>query len=176
LKNKSTILKVFSTLLTFFSLSIVFAQNTIPKEINTIEKVGAIFYDSALDNPNYYLCDEKNIMEYYQVNPKFKEGHNSISNYFEEDIKTVKFSTKITGLLTIRFVINCRGKIGRIRSFAIDYNYNAITLNQKNVNLISDHIKQMPNWTQEEYDGKIYDSYKMISFKINKGVITEILP
>ena len=159
----------------FYSTTVL-SQNTIPKEINTIEKVGAIFYDSVLDNSNYYLCDEKNIMEYYQVNPKFKEGHNSVRHYFEEEIKVLKFSEKTVGLLTIRFVINCRGEIGRVRSFAIDSNYKPLTLNQKNVNLISDYIKQMPNWAQEEYDGKIYDSYKMISFKIKNGLITEIMP
>jgi hypothetical protein len=176
LKNNIPFLSLIITLLILSYPTIVLSQNTIPKEINTIEKVGAIFYDSALDNPNYYLCDEMNIMEYYQVNPKFKEGHNSVRHYFKEEIKTLRFSAETTGLLTIRFVINCRGEIGRVRSFGIDSNYKSIMLNQKKVNLISDHIKQMPNWTQEEYDGKKYDSYKMISFKIKNGIITEILP
>ena len=176
MKNNISFLSLIITLLILSYSTIALSQNTIPKEINTIEKVGAIFYDSALDNPNYYLCDEINIMEYYQVNPKFKEGHNSVRRYFEEIIKRLKFSAEITGLLTIRFVINCRGEIGRIRSFAIDSKYKTIVLNQTQVNLISDHIKQMPNWKQEEHDGKKYDSYKMISFKIKNGIIIEILP
>ena len=163
-------------MLILFYSTIVLAQNTIPKEINSIDKVGAIIYDSALDNPNYYLCDEKNIMEYYQVNPKFKEGHNSVKFYFEEEIKRLKFSEKISGLLTIRFVINCRGEIGRVRSFAIDANYKSIVLNKIKVNVISDHIKQMPNWKPGNYKGKEYDAYKMISFKIINGVITDIIP
>ena len=83
---------------------------------------------------------------------------------------------KINGLLTIRFVINCRGEIGRVRSFAIDTNYKSIVLNKSKVAVISDHIKQMPNWTPGNYKRKEYDVYKMVSFKIINGVITEIIP
>ena len=176
MKNKCPFLQLVLSLLILVCGTIVYAQNTIPKEINSIDKVGAIIYDSALDNPNYYLCDEKNIMEYYQVNPKFKEGHNSVKHYFKEAIKNLKFSDKINGLLTLRFVINCSGEIGRVRSFAIDDNYQSIVLNKTKVAVISDHIKKMLNWTPGNYKGKEYDAYKMISFKIVNGVITEIIP
>ena len=176
MRNKTDFYKVITTLLAFSYSAITLSQNTIPKEINNIDKVGAIIYDSELDNPNYYLCDEKNIMEYYQVNPKFKEGYNSVRFYFKEKIKTLKFSEKVSGLLTFRFVINCRGEIGRIRSFAIDSNYKSITLNQRKINLILDSIKQMPNWLPGKYEEKVFDSYKMITFKINNGIITEIIP
>ena len=176
MKNRSSFLRLILGLLILTWGTIVCAQNTIPKPINSIDKVGAIVYDAALDNPNYYLCDEKNVMEYYQVNPKFKEGHNSVKLYFKAAIKSLKFSDKINGLLTLRFVINCKGEIGRVRSFAIDANYQSIELNKIKVAVISDHIKQMPNWTPGNYKGKEYDAYKMISFKIINGVITEIMP
>jgi len=176
LRNRSSFLRLILGLLILACSTIVYAQNTIPKPINSIEKVGAILYDAALDNPNYYLCDERNIMEYYQVNPKFKEGHNSVKLYFKAATKGLKFSEKINGLLTLRFVINCRGEIGRVRSFTIDANYQSICLNKAKIAVISDHIKQMPNWTPGNYKEKEYDAYKMISFKIINGVITEIIP
>ena len=152
------------------------SQNTIPYKINSKKKVGAIQFDPKMDDPSFDICDEMNIMEYYQVNPKFKEGTKSIRQYFDQVGLDSLCHGLGDGYITIRFVINCEGQTNRYRVFAVDRDYNPQLVPNENREQLKTWVKNMGNWTAGQYEGIEYDSYKFITFKIEKNSIIEILP
>lgn len=152
------------------------AQNTVPFKFNSKKKVGAILFDPAVDDPSFSLCDELNIMEYYQVNPKYKEGLKSIRQYFDQvDLDSLSYGLK-DGYITIRFVINCEGNTDRYRVFAVDKNYQPQQVPFVNRDKLKEWLRKMGSWTAGQYEGIAYDCYKFLTFKIEENSITDILP
>lgn len=152
-------------------------QNTTPKKFNSKEKVGAIAFDGNRDNPEFYLCDEKNIMEYYQVNPKYGEGLKSIRLYFEPFLNELnQFIHVQSGLITIRFIINCKGDTDRFRVVGVDENYKSITLTTELKQYVIDTVKKMDKWQPGFYSNQYFDAYYTLSLKIRNGQIVDMLP
>ena len=151
-------------------------QNTTPSKINAKQKVGAITFNPELDDPSFLVCDELNIMEYYQVNPQYKEGLKSIRGYFNQVSLDSITRGLNDGYLTIRFVINCEGQTDRYRIFAVDRDYQPQPVPKLNQSKLKEWVQKMGDWTAGQYEGIEYDSYKFITFKIEKNSITDILP
>lgn len=167
---------VFPCILFLFCVHILFSQNTYPHKINSIEKVGYISFDKKTDNPNFYLCDEKNIFEYYQVNPSYKEGLKSIQAYFKNHITALNELIKTDGYLTVRFIINCKGETDRFRASFVNKNYNKVKINSDLQSKLISLFKKMGQWNPGYFEGTYFDSYKHIIFKISNGKIEEIYP
>ncbi len=154
-----------------------FAQNTTPHRFNSKQKVGAIEFDTARDNKEFHLCDEFNIMEYYQTNPKYGEGFKSIRMYFKNHLNTINELIDFeTGIITVRFIINCKGKTDRFRVFVVDGNYKMLNINQQLEQLCINTVKNMGDWKPGNDSGEYFDSYFTLSLKIRDGKINGILP
>lgn len=161
----------------FITVTIVHAQNTTPNKFNSKEKVGCIKFDKKRDNPKFHICDEFNIMEYYQVNPKYGEGYKSIRLYFDQYLKEIEKQINFeSGLVTIRFVINCKGETDRFRVFSVDGNYKDLTITDELKQLCIRTVKNMGNWQPGFDSGEYFDSYFTLSLKIRNGQVTDLLP
>ncbi|HAA14361.1 MAG TPA: hypothetical protein DCE41_22820 [Cytophagales bacterium] len=165
--------------LSFFALvwsfpEVGIAQNTVPHMINTKEKVGWIAFDPDLDDATFFLCDEYNIQEYYQVNPRYGEGSKDLRAYFESADFAWNFPDTFSGLLTVRFVINCQGETDRIRLTAVDAEYRSIDL-PLDREAWKDLIKGMGPWVPGLVGGQRYDCYKHIVFRVKNGQLTDII-
>ena len=154
----------------------VYSQNTVPRKINTKEKIGWIKFDSNTDNPDFYLCDENNIMEYYQVNPIYKEGFKSIYDYFDKNLNPFLFVKGLNGYITIKFVINCKGNTDRYRIFSINNEYLTVQFPKEITDTLLNLTSKMDAWTEGQYQGEKYDCYKHLTFKIRDGQLVDILP
>ena len=151
------------------------SQNTIPAKINTKKKVGAIVFNPELDDPSFPLCDENNIMEYYQVKPRYKEGLKSIRQYFSQvGLDSLALGLK-DGFITVRFVVNCEGQTDRYRVYAVDENYQTQLVPFENQDRLKRWLRKMGGWTAGQYEGIEYDSYKFLTFKIKNNKKTEIM-
>src|SRR5690606_15341975 len=152
------------------------SQNTIPQNLNTKMRVGWIEYDQQIDRADFYLCDENNIEEYYQVNPKYGEGLYSIKKYFESYVHLLNRLCKVDGYVTIRFVVNCKGDTDRYRSFFVNHAYEEEEeANAELKSKLMDLIAKMGKWNPGEYRKKKYDSYQIIKFKFEGKKLVDIL-
>lgn len=174
-KKMNTVRNSFMLLLLIIALT-TFCQNTVPQNLNGKEKIGWIPFDNNLDNPKFKVCDELNIQEYYQVNPSYGEGMQSIRNYISAHKQVLETLCEKDGYVIIRFVINCQGQTDRYRTKFMTLNYtNENSINAELQNKIIQVTRNMGNWNPGKYDGKTYDCYQHLKFLFKKSQLVDVL-
>ncbi len=154
-----------------------YGQNTTPHKFNSKEKVGAIAFNANTDDSTFYLCDDMNIMEYYQVNPKYGEGAKSIRQHFKRYLKDINNRIDFdAGLITIRFIINCKGKMDRFRIYSVNQEYKTIHIPDDLKLHCINAVKNMGEWQPGYYENEYFDSYYTLSLKIRNEEVVDILP
>ncbi len=81
-----------------------------------------------------------------------------------------------SGYLTFRFVVNCKGQIGRLVTEMVDENFNETVFNKKTVDHLAGILLDLDSWKVNKFRGKEMDAYTYITFKFKDGKIIEILP
>ncbi|MBL0112718.1 MAG: hypothetical protein IPP42_18520 [Saprospiraceae bacterium] len=99
----------------------------------------------------------------------------ALKAYFTTRLKDIAVQDE-TGYLTIRFIVNCEAKVGRLRVQGMDNAYQAKKFNDKLEHQLVSLVKDMGGWIAQEHEGKKYDYYQYLTFKIEKGIITDITP
>jgi hypothetical protein len=140
-------------------------------------QVGDIYFDPKLDDPNFKLCDENRMAQYYSFGKglQYKGEKIKINEHFKVGLK-VNEQRNVTGFLTIRFIVNCEGKIGRFRVEGMDNEYSQKTFSEGLTNQLMSLTKKLDGWIIGEHDGKAYDYYQYLTFKIENGILIEIMP
>ncbi|MFS4467633.1 hypothetical protein [Maribacter sp. 2210JD10-5] len=141
----------------------------------TKNKIESITYDSKIDKTELNLCDKDQIGQYYMFSTDYNGGKKAIKNILLPKIRKDELSFgKKSGTITIRFIVNCKGETGIFRVKAINKKLIATDFdNAKTEHLIS-LVKELKNWTVETKNGKKYDSYYFINFKITNGLVSDI--
>lgn len=139
-------------------------------------KVGDIVQDSIVDG-NFKICHgEQHILQYYAFDEKpYAQEKLHIENYFKSNFKTEQANEK-SGFLRFRFVVNCKGMLGRIRVLGSDFNYKAKEFNENTVAQLQKLLKNYNGFKVLQKNGYDLDYYHYIVFKIENGHITEVLP
>lgn len=142
--------------------------------------VGDIIFDEKIDDPNFQLCNENLIKQYYvrysSDKPSGYKGEKAaIVKLFSENYSCPNIEGE-DGYVTIRFVVNCEGKPGRYRIQEMDFNY----LPKKFEKSISEKLltitKKLDGWIPVSRGEKNFDFYQYLTFRIEKGQIKKIMP
>lgn len=152
------------------------SQNTVPQHANAMEKVGWIPFDATRDRAGFKVCDELNIEEYYQVNPRYGEGMYSIRKFFRPYLPELEKLCETDGYVVVRFVINCQGETDRYRSrFLLPAYTEAPEVNQALQARLRELVAKMGPWTPGAYNGRRYDAYQHIKFLFKGHQLVDIL-
>lgn len=143
--------------------------------------IGDISFDVEIDTAEFNLCsDDSMAVQYYAftkvvgTKPYLNEKYD-VQKVFETNYNP-KIAKKETGLLRIRFIVNCQGKSGRYRMLGMNENYKEIKFDESITNQILSITKNLINWKPFITDSSRRDYYMYLIFKIEKGKIIEILP
>lgn len=142
--------------------------------------VGDIEFDEKTDNPDFQLCYTDNaIRQYFNFSKgvQYKGEKPAIIQHFKENYQPV--ASKQSGLLRIRFVVNCKGETDRFRLMGMDENFQPMDFETEISHQILDLTKKMEGWLpieMEEMDNMTLDYYQYLIFKIYNGEIIEIMP
>lgn len=144
-------------------------------EQKVLNHVGSIQTDASLDDPTFIVCDETWTYEYYNFGKgvQFEGEKIKILNHFKEQYKPL---AKDNGYFTIRFVVNCRGETGRYRIESMNFDYQPIVFDEKTADQLLTLTKELKGWGIAAYEKKERDYYQYLTFKLEDGRITEILP
>ena len=169
----TTYLLLFALLLVSFCMSCKKAKT--PLNLPPYS-VGHIPFSGELDDPIFKLCNDNFIIENGGRKSAYRGGVKNIKKYFDGIIQNMEYKKGENGYLTIRFLMNCKGDRDRYRILAINERYKPKEFSEHITNPILEAVKKMPDWQLGEHKGKIYDSYNMLTFKINDGLIIDIIP
>ncbi|WGH76425.1 hypothetical protein P8625_04485 [Tenacibaculum tangerinum] len=141
-------------------------------------QVGDISYDVKLDSPNFILCNgEDNIFQYFNKGKglEYKGGKKEIEQLFEKKYSHIKVDE--SGLIRIRFIVNCKGETGRFRVIQMNVNYEQFTFDDRIINQLLMITQSLDGWKiKDDSRGNKIDYYQYLIFKIEKGNLIEILP
>ncbi len=116
------------------------------------------------------ICDERVVYEYYQTQLTYQGGTQAVRDLFYERVTKVANISPSNGWITLRFLVNCEDRVGRIRSFGIDQEYNVATIDTELKQQLHTIAKSLEDWSRKAP----FDSYYMVRFKIVNGKIQEI--
>lgn len=166
--------------LSLFSL-VCSAQKYVPENN---QDVGNIVFDPKIDDPNFKVCNPGKSYQYYYFSDglSYKGEKYEILKLWKQTQKPTLNSNE-TGYISIRFLVNCEGKTGLFRIQQFNSNYEEVSFDTDLVNLTLNFVKKLSGWNtlvykgnNPEYKGKSFDYYQYLTFKIEQGVVTEILP
>ncbi len=172
------IAEIFKKMKKIIYLSILFLAFGCQSE--KYKDVGDIPFDPEWDDPKFELCQENLIKQYYirkssDTAPTYKGEKRGL----EEEVNS-KYSyapkEDQTGYITIRFIINCHGKSGRFRIEEMDFDLEPMKFDVDLSSQIMDIVKGLKDWSPRTKGARKYDFYQYLTFKIESGQITKILP
>lgn len=139
--------------------------------------IGDISFDVTKDNVDFVTCNgDDKIYQYFNTGDglDFKGEKYSINNTFKE--KYVPVNNNESGLIRVRFIVNCKAQTGRFRILQMDNQYKEKQFDPRITNQLLEITKNLSGWKIKEYHGSEIDYYQYLIFKIEKGEIIEILP
>ncbi len=141
-------------------------------------KLGNIDYDSLIDDPTFNVCNgERSVVQYFVFDEKTYEGEMWA---LEKEVRA-QYDLPVmegqTGLVRIRFIVNCEGQAGRHRAIAMDAAYNAFEFDTKIIQKLLDITKSLKGWKIfKNKQQQPLDYYQYLIYKIKDGQLLEILP
>lgn len=162
--------KVFLILLAFSSILIsCFSKRD-------REVVDDIVFDKSLDNPNFKICSNQ-IFQYFNDSRGLLYGGEKLAILKAFKLKyNPQVVAKESGLVRIRFIVNCEGKTDRFRLLSMDNNYNEKIFDTNITSQLLKITKELDGWEVKEIKDKPVDYYQYLIFVIQNGEITKILP
>ena len=138
--------------------------------------IDSIVFDITKDKLDFKLCNDY-IYEYFNdSNGMLYKGDKALIDkaFFEK--YNADIVTEESGLIRIRFVVNCKGEADRYRLLGMDKNYNKRTFNRNITEQLLSITKELKGWGVKEIRGEAIDYYQYLIFVLKDGRITKILP
>ena len=152
------------------------AYNTDNKPYKHI--IGYINQEKALLNDTYKLCGDGFIQRTY--NGSALEGYTVNKKHFRDQLLSA-FNTnayKDSGYLNFRFLVNCKGQAGWFEIIETDLDLVEQKINPELVSELLEFTSQSDHWNILSYEktGDSYNYYNYVSYRLENGKITEIIP
>ncbi|PHS63364.1 MAG: hypothetical protein COB12_09450 [Flavobacterium sp.] len=135
-------------------------------------RIGDLAFNKEIDNSTFKVCDEERITQYYATNSNYQGGKKAIKKELKKTTEQLTF--KNSGFVTFRFIINCKGKIGRFRVKTIDSELIENNFEIQKIKTLQTSIENLTKWNAGTWKDKTFDSYYVLNFKIEQGKITDI--
>ncbi|WP_297704713.1 hypothetical protein [uncultured Eudoraea sp.] len=136
------------------------------------EQVGDIAFNRKQDLLEFRPCNDDKIFQYYSLNTDYRGGKRAMKQDILQNTQ-IKNLPK-NGLLTIRYVVNCKGDSGYFRAKMIDPELNEIDISNKDLSELYSVLAKLQKWQPGMIQNQMQDSYVQITFKFYKGKIIDI--
>ena len=133
---------------------------------------------SLIPNPTFQTCKEFNRItdNNYGYNFAHLEGRKDVVWSTLDEFLDPAIIRGESGFLTVRFVINCKGEIGRFKVEQADLDFQNYTFSDKCIRHLVEITNKMKPWIPAILLNVEVDSYAYIIYKIKDGEIIDILP
>lgn len=138
--------------------------------------VGDIEHRSLTDGGFLPCGKEDDILQYFNFGNglQFEGEKTRLKSFFFENYVPVKSND--SGMIRIRFIVNCKGETGRFRLLSSDLKYQPKLFNEQITSQILELTKSLNGWAVMGENNISKDYYQYLIFKIKDGNIIEIYP
>jgi hypothetical protein len=165
----------------FTLLSFVLISCQVEKRISKYpDTVGDIAFDEKLDEAGFQKCGAGKSrpfsFQYYHGAKGFSYKGEKIAIVEKLKKENIYSEKKINGYITIRFLVNCEGKAGLFRLKHMSSDLMDEVLDEELENRLLTFTKSLDGWMQKEIEGLKVDYYQYLTYKIENGKVSEVLP
>lgn len=166
-------------LLALFSFNLVSCQTekNISKYPGT---VGDISFNEKSDEAGFKKCgagkERPFSFQYYHGSKEFDYKGEKIAIIEKLKKENIFSEKKINGYITVRFLVNCEGKTGWFRITHLNSDLKEIRLDEELENKLLKFTKSLDGWMPKEIKGLKVDYYQYLTYKIENGKVSEVLP
>lgn len=141
------------------------------------DTIGNIEFDPDMDKKDFNLCFGKYVFQYFNDSNglQYKGEKIEIDRIFFTQYKDQNIPGD-TGLVRIRFVVNCKGETDRFRIMEMDEKYLPKVFSNKVTDQLMQITKSLNGWSPKKIQGHDVDYYQYLIFKIENGNLIEIMP
>ena len=182
-KNKivKTILIIFGFIVISIGGLLLYSYFYFKKAYDTDNKpfkhyVGYIDKDKALLNNTYDLCNDGALIHTYSG--AGLDAYKGSKKRFRDAINTNFNNNNYTdsGYLNFRFLVNCEGNAGWFEIIEMDLDLNEKPLYKPMVDELFKFTASKENWNVLNYKNEPHNYYMYVSYRIENGKVTEIIP
>jgi len=135
-----------------------------------------IFFSCNKKKGELDLCGLGILRPYYLTGLDYEGGIFAIKEKYKNEYITVKKGQN-SGIVKIRFDVNCKGETGNFEFETYNLNYELTTINDSIVNQTVLIARKLNDWTSgTNDDNENINSFKFLAIKVINGEIKEILP
>ena len=121
------------------------------------------------------LCLETGAPQYYSLSAKHPKSSYQIIDEARQFYKKLENSTQ-SGFLTVRLIVNCQGEAVAFHLYEMDENYQNRPFDTRISIQLLDFVKKLGGWKIGAYEGKTYNYYTYLCFKIKNGNLETVAP
>lgn len=144
------------------------------------DTVADIAFDDKLDETSFKKCgvrkDGPFSFQYYHGPKMFDYKGEKIAIVEKLKKENIYSEKKVNGYITVRFLVNCEGKTGMFRSKHMDSDLKDVALDEELENRLLYFTKSLNGWMPKEIEGLKVDYYQYLTYKIEDGKVSEVLP
>lgn len=140
--------------------------------------VDDILPDTLIDDPAFRICNsEEQVIQYFNngIGMEYEGDKPALTAIFQKQYISVN-GTGQSGLIRIRFIVNCKGESGRFRMMCSDLNYRQKQFDIQITDQLLAITKSLNGWKPKRWKETEIDYYQYLLFKIEDGNLAAILP
>ncbi|MDP9958937.1 hypothetical protein [Chryseobacterium lathyri] len=140
--------------------------------------VGDIEFDEKLDDPDFKKCTPEKLisLQYYQGEKGFNYKGEKLAIIEKLQKEKISSETKMNGYITVRFLVNCEGKTGLFRVQQMNEDLKEIVLDKELGDRLLRFTKSLDGWIPQKIKGFKTGYYQYLTYKIENGKVSEVLP
>jgi len=138
------------------------------------QNVGDIAFDASTDDPKFQLCNPNWVLQGYQLKTKMDETSLIVAKEFTTKFQSKEEWKNESGLIRIRFIVNCSGVADRFRLLELDPDLKERQFNKDLSAQVLRIAKGIP-WPVRRAHQQTVDYYHHVSVWITNGRLTDVV-
>ena len=149
-------------------------QNSIEPQTILNHDVSYIPFITETDDPEFSMCDSPSIRS-GRNRLQYEGGKDQLNEDIEAYYRKVDYQNNYSGYIVLRFLINCRGDIGRYRVASLGPDLRSQKAPKELLSHSLAMIDYIDHWTKSQAYGDGTEYSKFINIKFDNGQIQHVL-
>jgi hypothetical protein len=141
---------------------------------NFVLPYGEFMDTTVVVNPK---CDNTYLIYYYHINTRYPVGTESLLSESKSFLSKTGQKYAGSGYITFRFMIDCEGKMQRVRVMQVDDDYKPKHFDKRFVSDLNDYIHTLDRWQTgvSAYQMNNVNYIAYFSFRIKNGEVINVI-